>query len=1073
MSSKSKGKRKHSDAGTRPPHSESMTPEGVHTREHEDLEDIARGSVSQWENCIANDHARIHNGHVHIQNQYYGHNGGSSQPAQAATGRVDFMKALEFDHMDSRYESIDPAHLNTCRWLFEGPEYTQWRDNSRLGMHHGFLWIKGKAGSGKSTLMKCALEHAQATLRNDKIISFFFNNRGRDLERSVEGMYRSLLSQMIRHFPDLRATYPSYCPESVQQHGWVVASLRNHFGQSLLILNQEQAVTIYVDALDECDEDEVRAAIDHFEELSSLSVSRNVPIHICFASRHYPRITTHWCVELILDDQDGHHQDIKTYIDHKLPIRDAGLKSRLATQIRIRSCGVFFWVVLVVRMIRKQFDSGAPYQQLLRTLQEVPAELQALIGAIVQLPDDALLWAMRWMLFARERVTVQQLYSAIQTGIGLIDSACHEPSTSMEAFILASSRGLIEITFHHYVQLVHESVKEYLLAGGLTALGTCSEPIVEASIHADLFKCCHTYLRLTSGGILASPDQCPERLWTDPLLHYAASNVLQHLQVAVSMRATCLCGLHGLPLEPLLYILPWYYCKNEKVFGVRPCLPKVHSRYSALLFLASLLPDGKLLKAMLAPSEMDPGTYEDQGLPTALSHSCDFSPGEEDINVFIKGEQSSLLAIALARSLDVTELLVDRGADINADGGAPLSIAIERCDLKAVKYLLSRGARTEVTIQGCERNLLTRIIERCSLEIMTLLLEHGADPNGCHDASVISPLLAALKLPLFNTGRKIEPKDWVAHGALGVDDAKTIFRSLNEDDESTYREKCETIICTLLDHGADINLEAGPCSISPLRYSVEHHSKSVVHLLLIRGRSSNHSSSNLLVWAATKLNVEVVEHFLQTSLRVESKQQALEAALLADDQEISRWTSEYQGIHAGKALLRITQLLRGAGLGMDEGSAKFRAQIVDVFLRLKDWSIRYQDDETMSLGAARLLFFDTVMSSGASLPLTRSRVFGSGDTVAFGQFEGDYETALITASATGRLDLVRLLLENGADPNFKSSRFGRALDVALLRGHTKIAKVLDAASSNPSTNHGAKPRTSNPSLRSTTKPWLL
>lgn len=868
MSSISKGKRKHSDAGTRPRHSESMTSEGVHIREHEDLEDIARGSVSQWENCIANGHARIHNGHVHIQNQYNGHNGGSSQPAQAATGRVDFMKALEFDHMDSRYESIDPAHLNTCRWMFEGPEYTQWRDNSRLEMHHGFLWIKGKAGSGKSTLMKCALEHAQATLRNDKIISFFFNGRGRDLERSVEGMYRSLLSQMIRHFPDLRAMYPSYCPESVQQHGWVVASLRNHFGKSILTLNQEQAVTIYVDALDECDEDEVRAAIDHFEELSSLSVSQNIPIHICFASRHYPRITMHWCVELILDDQDGHHQDIRTYIDHKLPIRDVGLKLRLATQIRNRSCGVFFWVVLVVRMIRKQSDSGASSEKLLRTLQEVPDELQALIGAIVESPDDALLCAMRWILFAEEYLTVAELYFAIQTSLGSIDSGRHEPSTlsdeAMEALILASSRGLIEVPSHGFVQLVHESVKEYLLAGGLPALGLCSEAIVEASIHADLFQCCHAYLRLVPEDFLAVPDV----LDVYPLFEYAALNVLRHFQFAVCMGSICLCSLHDLPLEPLLWLVPldWY----EKEDTLESCLhlSELHGRYSALLFLASFLPDGKLLKAILAPNKTIHEHREGQSFPSARSHSCDFSPGHEDINVFISGEQSSLLAIALARSLDVTELLVECGADINADGGAPLSVAIRECDWEAVKYLLSHGAHAENKYWGTKMTLLTRVIEKCPPEIVTLFLEHGADSNGSHDASVTSPLLAALALPLSSIGPKVEPKDHSTHSDLGVN---TELESRVKLDDLMCRGRCETIMNALLDHGADIDLKAGPCTISPLQYAAEHHGTNVVQALLVRGRSKNQTSSNLLVHAAGKLNVEVVEHFLRTSLHVEAK----------------------------------------------------------------------------------------------------------------------------------------------------------------------------------------------------------
>lgn len=116
------------------------------------------------------------------------------------------MEALEFDGMETRYESIDPAILDTCRWLFQKPEYTRWRDINCSD----FLWIKGKAGSGKSTLMKCALGHARKTYRDEQVVSFFFNARSSQrLEKSVEGMYRSLISQIIRHFPELREQYPT------------------------------------------------------------------------------------------------------------------------------------------------------------------------------------------------------------------------------------------------------------------------------------------------------------------------------------------------------------------------------------------------------------------------------------------------------------------------------------------------------------------------------------------------------------------------------------------------------------------------------------------------------------------------------------------------------------------------------------------------------------------------------------------------------------------------------------------------------------------------------------------------
>lgn len=44
--------------------------------------------------------------------------------------------------------------------------------------------------------MKCARQYGENT-QKDIIISFFFNARGGDLERSAEGMYRFLLYQLL------------------------------------------------------------------------------------------------------------------------------------------------------------------------------------------------------------------------------------------------------------------------------------------------------------------------------------------------------------------------------------------------------------------------------------------------------------------------------------------------------------------------------------------------------------------------------------------------------------------------------------------------------------------------------------------------------------------------------------------------------------------------------------------------------------------------------------------------------------------------------------------------------------
>ena len=108
------------------------------------------------------------------------------------------MDTLHFDLVDVRRATIKDAHQNTCKWLLQQSKYREWHDWNRMSETHGFLWIKGKPGTGKSTIMKFVLGHAEKTISTETVvISFFFNARGEELEKSIVGMYRSFFWQLL------------------------------------------------------------------------------------------------------------------------------------------------------------------------------------------------------------------------------------------------------------------------------------------------------------------------------------------------------------------------------------------------------------------------------------------------------------------------------------------------------------------------------------------------------------------------------------------------------------------------------------------------------------------------------------------------------------------------------------------------------------------------------------------------------------------------------------------------------------------------------------------------------------
>jgi protein SERAC1 len=162
---------------------------------------------------------------------------------------------------DAHQHNIQEGLADTCNWLFEELAYCQWYDRRGLEDHHGLLWIKGKPGSGKSTLMKEAYRRAgQRPLVVSPIIAaFFFNARGSHLEKSPLGLFRSVLHQILQRDPQLLIGMLKEFREKERTRGesgkweWHLAELQIFFKLAFTSPNGHGTI-IFIDALDECDE---------------------------------------------------------------------------------------------------------------------------------------------------------------------------------------------------------------------------------------------------------------------------------------------------------------------------------------------------------------------------------------------------------------------------------------------------------------------------------------------------------------------------------------------------------------------------------------------------------------------------------------------------------------------------------------------------------------------------------------------------------------------------------------------------------------------------------------------------
>ena len=74
----------------------------------------------------------------------------------------------------------------------------------------------------------------------------------------------------------------------------------------------ESSVVYFIDALDECKEYQIRDIISFFKHIGELTVSTSIKFQVCFSSRHYPYITIRKGLDLVLERQGGHSQDIRS-----------------------------------------------------------------------------------------------------------------------------------------------------------------------------------------------------------------------------------------------------------------------------------------------------------------------------------------------------------------------------------------------------------------------------------------------------------------------------------------------------------------------------------------------------------------------------------------------------------------------------------------------------------------------------------------------------------------------------------------------------------------------------------------
>jgi len=832
-----------------------------------DLRHLDQHQGNTIEGSHAQDSARVHNGNhygpVNVNNYNYPPSGGSmpdthqssskdpgqkqspnsSQDNNSQNDIALAMETLSFARMDNRQANIRKAYGTTCRWILDKPEYIRWRNADLTPEHNGFFWIKSKPGAGKSTLMKFFVGSAAKQLPNDHVISFFFNARGESLERSLEGLYRGLLHQLLTAVPRLQEVINAQEMLNLSHQAWPLDRLKTIFSEAVAELGQDR-VTCFIDALDECPDSEIRDMIEFFEELGESTAEEDIGLRVCFSSRHYPQITMKKCLPMVLDGQEGHENDIAKYVQSKLKVRGKTAEEvRAAVQGKAK--GIFMWVVLVVRILNEESDRGSNSTKLGKCLDRIPAELHDLFQDILQrgIKDNKyLVPILQWISFAQRPLSREELYFAVHSGDADFSPSqpwdpVEDDAEAMDLFILDSSKGLAETTKGKTptIQFIHESVRDYLRDTGFAALAPELSGNLLGLIHDDLKQCCSIHVTEEVLARLALPETLSKAKSEEakrlrkqaselfPFLDYATKNLVFHAESALD---------HGVNQEDFAAALPPFVWKTlTNLFAIHDTRRYDQNPSIARIFLH--IGAAQLLK--LAYDE----TFKDL-LPRELKSSLQMairSKNSELVTAIIKkGPFTSLkpkdttdLLLQAFRSHDMaifTALLNDDTSfPTDAEHFADLLHEMHQdANVEAIRYL--PALRKRVSDHG--PLAMYWAIRHGTNEVVNLLVDLGVTLKSCLSISHEHPVATASRLNreeivrilLASRNFTMEPD------AMGT--------SL----ELACGQGSDNLVRVLLDYGAPVNSLHLP-GRSPLVAACRQGHVSIVQLLLGKGADAN------------------------------------------------------------------------------------------------------------------------------------------------------------------------------------------------------------------------------------------
>ncbi|KAL4725656.1 hypothetical protein ACLX1H_007806 [Fusarium chlamydosporum] len=412
------------------------------------------------------------------------------------------MAQKDFDGLDYEPQKFPEPSKTACEWLIEDPSYSKWYNNG-----YGIFWILGHAGTGKSTLMKHAINNCVGKVDQEQtvVLSFFFHNQGKLLQHTSEGMFRALLHQLVEKIPhqmksftetlDLknsRLNQDKMLGANLNESIWPTPYLIKQFEAAVEKIVERFDIHIFVDALDECkdtegNEDETKDMYNlvlKMQEIAEKLRSKPRKFSICFACRHFPHLARLDGDNHVFTER-GNKKDIEEYVCQELDREITGeehrhMRETLKKEILQSANGNFLWVTIVVPKVLTMHHGRRP--DLLAEVRKIPRRIEEYYATVIScLAKETCAISLKffqWVCFATKPLDVQEIRFAINiipdkrylSFEDLPHPFWGDNNEDMENLVCTLSGGLAEIRNSGHIVLIHQSVKDYMISSGFRHL---------------------------------------------------------------------------------------------------------------------------------------------------------------------------------------------------------------------------------------------------------------------------------------------------------------------------------------------------------------------------------------------------------------------------------------------------------------------------------------------------------------------------------------------------------------------------------------------------------------------------